>query len=1021
MSDDFIFRGNLQDVDPDVFDIIKRETKRQDNTIILIASESESPEAIHEAIATPFAHVYAEGYPRESSRKQTQEEILDVDYELAYYRRNSDPRFYKGVEYADVIEALTRRRAAELFAANGVVADDLYINVQPLSGGPANSAVYTAILNPGDKILGLKLSDGGHLSHGARVNRSGQVYESHSYIVDPALEAINYDEVEKMALQIKPNVIVAGFSAYPLIIDWQRFRDIADKVGAYLLADIAHISGLVAAGVHPSPIGIADVVSTTTHKSLCGPRGAMIMTHRKEIGLKIDGAVFPGEQGGPHVNTMTALAVALKLASTAKFRALQQRIVDNASRLAKRLQSHGLRIAFGGSQNHLLLVDCKSIRIDGVPLTGDIASRILDVAGIVLNRNNIPGDKSAMNPFGVRIGTVWPSQRGFGDAEIDQLGDAIATIFKGCTPFYYRGSKGKLFRAKVSAEALASARATVAALVGAQPDTPDAALKSVHVRGPKAARFLDAALASNVIALADGDAQATHVCGFGIDAAAVVERSGDSYVVHFDDATTAANAQLWFADLSDGYIDFGNLHGKLPGPIVAKTVEATAPSVTSVDGKGVLASKPYFVGVETLGSGDALPAFVWKGADAPAGALKQTGLHARHVELGANMVGFGGYDMPVWYSSVSDEHAAVRSGAGLFDVSHMGVFEVSGMGSAEFLATVTTNDPYTLKIGDSHYTYLLAPDGRVIDDLLIYRTDADRYMLVVNASNNDEDWAWLNAVNSGEVRISNERPYAKIANPVTIRDLRDPQHGADCRLDIALQGPASLDVLLSLCSDDALASRIKGLGWGYLTSGKLGDFDVIVSRTGYTGERTAFELFVHPDQLVAFWDALIAAGATPCGLASRDSTRTEAGLPLHGHELAGEMALNPLEAGFAKFVKLSKPFFVGREAYIAQMLDQKRTVVRFRMDEKGVRRPETGDPILDKRGKVIGSVTSCAIDSDGYLLGLAVVPMALRRRGTKLSLYQTGGGKRPIKGSDSVAIGARLPLPNVATVIKRFP
>ncbi|HFC11661.1 MAG TPA: serine hydroxymethyltransferase, partial [Anaerolineae bacterium] len=644
--------------------------------------------AVHEANGSVFAHIYAEGYPRESSRKQTQEQILDVDYELAYYRRNSDPRFYKGVEYADVIEALTRRRAADLFAANGVKPENLYVNVQPLSGGPANSEVYTALLQPGDTIMGLKLSDGGHLSHGAPVNRSGKIYRSVSYIVDPKMEALNYEAIEALALKEKPAIIVAGFSAYPLIIDWQRFRDIADKVGALMLADISHISGLVAAGVHPSPIGIADVVMTTTHKSLCGPRGAMIMTHKRVIGRKIDSAVFPGEQGGPHINTMAALAVALKLAATDQFRDLQFRIAHNAKRLAQRLADNGLRVAFGGSENHLLLVDCKSIRVDGVPLTGDMVSRILDVANIVLNRNNIPGDRSALNPFGVRIGTVWASQRGFGDAEIDKLGDAIATIFKGCTPFYYRGSKGKLFRAKVSATALAEARTAVAELVGAAIETTTDT--AISIRGAKAARFLHAALTNNVLAMVQGDVAHTHVFGFGVDSNAVVEKRAGDYVVYFNTSAEATAAAQWFADLSDGYVDFGNLHGKLPGPVVVKTISANAPA--TAQGDAIASDKPFFVGMENVPGGDALPAFTWQ---APVSTgMKTTALHARHIELGAKMVDFGGYDMPVWYSGVSEEHAAVRETAGLFDVSHMGVFEASGAHAVEFLATVTANDPY---------------------------------------------------------------------------------------------------------------------------------------------------------------------------------------------------------------------------------------------------------------------------------------------------------------------------------------
>ncbi|RIK19649.1 MAG: serine hydroxymethyltransferase [Anaerolineae bacterium] len=416
MSDDFIFRGSLAKVDDTVRQIIAREDARQASTIILIASESEAPEAVTEALASSFGNIYAEGYPREESRRQTQAEIADIDLELAHYRRYSDPRYYKGVEFADTIEALARRRAAELFAANGISADNLYVNVQPLSGAPANSAVYTALLQPGDTIMGLNLNDGGHLTHGSPVSRSGKVYKGVPYFVDPVTEVLDYDAIERIALENKPQIIVAGYSAYPRIIDWQRFREIADKVGAYLLADIAHISGLVAAGVHPSPIGIADVVSTTTHKSLCGPRGAMLMTHKRDLARKLDRAVFPGEQGGPHVNTIAALAVALKLAGTEQFRALQRRIVDNAARLATQLQEHGIRVVGGGSENHLLLIDTKSVRNEGTPdgvhLTGDMGSRILDVAGIVVNRNTIPGDKGALSPTGIRMGTVWASQLG---------------------------------------------------------------------------------------------------------------------------------------------------------------------------------------------------------------------------------------------------------------------------------------------------------------------------------------------------------------------------------------------------------------------------------------------------------------------------------------------------------------------------------------------------------------------------------------------------------------------------------
>ncbi len=1028
MSQEFIFHGSLEERDPDLARLLAREDQRQDETIILIASESMSPTAVRQAMSSKFANVYAEGYPRNESRRQTEADILDIEWELARYRRHSDPRYYKGVEYADILEALTRRRAAELFAANGVSADDLYVNVQPLSGAPANSAVYTALLQPGGTIMGLNLNDGGHLSHGTRINRSGKHYVGVPYFVDEATEMLDYDAIEQQALEVKPQIIVAGFSAYPLVVDWQRFRQIADKVGAYLMADIAHISGLVASGVHPSPIGVADVVTTTTHKSLCGPRGAMIMTHRKDLYRKIDRAVFPGEQGGPHLNTMAALAVALKLANSDQFRALQQRIVDNAQRLAAKLIEHGLRIVGNGTENHLLLVDTKSVSANGIPLSGDMAARILDVAGIVLNRNTIPGDKGALNPTGLRLGTVWISQLGFGEAEIDLLAEAIAAVLKGCTPFTYMKMGGKkLRRAKVDYAALQRGRAIVRQL--RQVSDPVPAGETVAVRGDAAVRFLNHALTSDATGLAVGDSQPSHLFGGGLDADLTLKRvSENEFYLRFADGETAGQAAEWLAALSDGYVLFGDvdnagaLFGKLAGPVAVTVTQSDLPAPDATEA-AFADSKPYFVGIGHRSGGDPLPEFTWQEPeDAP---LKQTTLHETHVKLGGRMVPFGGYDMPVWYSSVLEEHTAARQTAGLFDATHMGVFEVSGPHAVEFLDTVTVNDVAGLPIGRSHYTQFLLPDGSVVDDLLIYRRGADRYLLVVNASNNDKDWAWLNAVNEGRVMIDKARPFARIQHPVTLRDLRDRQWGDECRVDIPLQGPASRDILLALCDDDDLARRIKALPWAGLTEGTLAGFNVIISRTGYTGERVAYELFVHPDKAPEFWMKLLAAGEPfgikPCGLAARDSTRTEAGLPLYGHEMGGHLNLNPADAGFGAYAKLWKPFFIGRAAFIAHERERTQAVTRFRMNNKGVRRPEHGDPALDWRGKVIGLVTSCAVDSEGYLLGQALLPVKMTKPGTAVYIYQLGGGQRPIRVPKAIKLGARLPMPDEATVLTRFP
>ena len=1027
MDDDFIFEGSLAELDSDLSDLLRREDQRQRETIVLIPSESMAPDAVRETMSSRFGNIYAEGYPREESRRQAQEEILDFEKELAHYRRYSDPRYYKGVEYADILEALTRRRAAELFAANGISADGLYVNVQPLSGAPANNAIYNALLQPGDTILGLDLNHGGHLSHGSSVNRSGQIYNAVSYTVDEDTEHLDYDAIEATALQSRPKIIVAGYSAYPCIVNWQRFREIADSCGSYLLADISHISGLVAAGVHPSPIGLAHVVMTTTHKSLCGPRGALLITHRQDLARKLDRAVFPGEQGGPHLNTMAALALALRLAKTEQFTALQERIVQNASRFAQQLGQRGLRVVGGGSENHLVMIDVRgSVEHEGVPLTGDMAARVLDLAGIVTNRNTIPGDASAFSASGVRMGTVWISQLGYGDREIDLLAEAIATVLNGCKPFAYWAMGGKRrLRTKVDVAALRRGREIVRHLT--RQSLPDPAGDALHIRGDVAGEFLNFALSSDVLGLQIGESQPSHLFGAGLDEdVTLARRSQQAYILRFANAQAAQAAAHWLRDLSDGFVEFdgGDLYAKLPGAVVITpggSGEGPAPQAVP---QAFVTGKPFYVGQDRRPvSAEALPAFEWsEPEDAP---LQRTTLYDTHVAMGGRMVPFAGWEMPVWYTSVGEEHAAVRQTAGLFDVSHMGVLEVSGPFAAHFLNLVTSNDIDTLEVGKSHYTYLLMSDGTVIDDLLVYRRGPQLFMLVVNASNNDKVWAWLNAVNEGRVRISEERPGVRIQHAVTLRDLRDPHLGAERRVDLALQGPRATDILLSLCDDSEVASRIKALPWAGLTEATIAGFDLIVSRTGYTGERTAFELFVHPDQAPALWDMLLEAGKPfgllAAGLAARDSTRTEAGLPLYGHELDGPLGLNPADAGFAGYVKLWKPFFVGRRAFVEHEAERDGIVVRFRMNEKGVRRPELGDPIVDRRGKVVGKVTSCAIDSDGFLLGQAYVPEEFSQPGASFAIYQLGGGARSLRTPKSVTLGARLPIPDSATVLTRFP
>ncbi len=1044
---DYLFRGELAELDPDVAELIRHETARQQRYLILIPSESTVPQAVREALASPFHNLYAEGYPLDETRTMTQAEILDYGARLPEYRRLADKRYYKGTEYADIVEALARRRAAELFATDKYPPEKLFVNVQPLSGAPANNAIFSGLLTIGDTIMGLDLLQGGHLTHGSPVNRSGKQYKAVSYGVDPVTEKLDYDQIRARAREARPKIIIAGYTSYPYAPDWAAFRSIADEVGAYLMADVSHVAGLIAAGAYPSPVGIADVVSFTTHKTLAGPRGAVIITHRADVASKVDRAVFPGEQGGPHVNQMAALAVALRLARTEQFRELQHQTVKNAVTVAEALTRRGLRVAYGGTDTHMLLVDCKTIvGPDGTPLSGDMAARILDLAGIVVNRNTIPGDPSALRASGIRIGLPWVTQRGFKEAESIRLADLIADLLTAAVPFSYTGRKRAEPRAKVPFDILMRVKSQVrdlAASVGidtavAADDYPhffyyDAGtpptwgtLRIRHIGHADPAVFLNTALTSDVLALADGAQQPTRILDErgSVIARGVVQRAGETYLLHVDDHVRAAQ---WLRALSDGFtiIDAADPYAKVPGPVDVQIVGPVDPSTLMADWQdetAAIALKPYFIGARGRTFGDALPVFTWtEPADVP---LKRTPIHALHLERKAKMAPFAGYEMPLWYSSVSEEHAAVRTGVGVFDVTHMGVFDVSGPAAAAFLDAVTTNDVHGLAVGDSHYTYLLDVDGVPLDDLMIYRLGAEEFLVVVNASNNDKNWAWLNAVLEGRVRIDADQPdrRAVFGDRVRLRDLRAESSGRDQRVDIALQGPGAKAVLQTLLVE-ADKARVGGLAWAGVTRATLRgshEYDVIISRTGYTGERIAYEIFVHPAHAAELFRDLINAGATPCGLAARDSLRTEAGLPLYGHELGGEHRLNPADAGFGAYVKLWKPFFVGKAAFIAKEAQRRAEIVRFRMEQKGVRPPHPGDPVLDRKGRVIGFVTSCSLDSDGYQLGQAYINEEYTAEGAPIAVF-CGAARAKAADPSRLATGDKYTLPEPAVVLSRFP
>ncbi len=1037
---DFLFRGALADLDPAVFELNQLEAERQYRKLILIPSESTAPASVRESLGSVFQNLYAEGYPDEETRQMKEDEILDYPARLSYYRRYADPRYYKGVEYADVIESLARRRCAELFATPNFSADQIYVNVQPLSGAPANNAVYSALLNPGDVILGMNLLHGGHLTHGSSVNRSGKLFKVVHYNVDPQTEQINYDAVEKLARENNPKIIIAGYSSYSWVPDWARFRAIADTVGAILMADVSHIAGLIAGKAIPSPVGYAQVITFTTHKTLCGPRGACILATDAALARKLDRGVFPGEQGGPHIHTIAALATTFKLDNSESFRQLQDQIIQNSIALTAQLQERGLRIAFGGTDTHLANIDCKTIiGRDGTPLSGDMAARILDVAGIVLNRNTIPGDKTALNASGIRFGTPWMTQRGLKEADMVQVADLMANVLLATTPYSVESRKGPAQRAKVDFKVLEDSKLAVRAItekagIDFQParhgyphfyyldDTFRAkdGWSVLDIQGGAVLPFVNYVFSSDVEALEPGESQATSLTTPRDQVNGVLTSVNPGLYRFTVPASQAGPAATFLRALSDGYCTFDPQENRrIPGPVAI--LESDTNPVPQAAGTAVAGQKPYFIGMPA-GSGSALPEFQWQEVDTP---MRQTALNATHRQLGAKMVPFAGWDMPVWYTSVVEEHLAARQAAGLFDVSHMGVYQAEGPDAVLFLDSVCGNDISALAVGESCYTHFLDPHSNVIDDTLVYRRADQKYLVVVNASNDDKDWAWLNAVRQGEVLIDAERPWVRaFGRCVTLRNLRDPKAGEDMRVDIALQGPKSREILLALGVNPATRKQIMGLKRTELCDAKVGSFDLVVSRTGYTGERMAFELFVHPDKAVELWNALLATGTPlglkPCGLGARDLLRTEAGLPLYGHEMGGDMGLGVAEAGFGGYVKPYKPWFIGRQAYLEREQNRKGVVVRFRFNEKGVRMAHHLDPVLEPKGRVIGTVTSCAVDSEGYLTGQAFIEMKYAQEGIPIAIYQ-GAPKTTGKMPAELKPGERVTLPTPATVCSRFP
>ena len=1047
--------NRIIDIDSQTAALIAAEEHRQREKIILIASESLTPKPVREALGSVFTSVYAEGYPRKAMMTSSPDELADLDVQMASYRRYADRRFYKGTELADVVEALAGRRAAECFATDDYPADRIFANVQPLSGAAANLAVYDAFVNPGDTVMGMALTEGGHLTHGSEFNITGKRYNIVSYSVNPSTGKLDYDAMRALALKHRPKMIIGGFTSYPWQPDWQAFRDIADSVGAILLADVAHTAGLIVGGQYPNPIGIADVVNFTTHKTLCGPRGAVILTTDSKLAEAVDSAIFPGQQGGPHVNKFAALAVTLKLAQQPEYQDLQRRIVENAGFLASALEAEGLTLAYGGTDTHLLLVDLRPIESEtGFIMMGEIASRILDLAGIVCNKNTLPGDTSAADAHGIRLGTPWITQRGMGKAEMGLLAGIIARVLRGIRPFTYQGLSSPLSRGKIALSVLEQAKRDVRALVSRvdpalhqnQPSFADDESQWAVFRmyGGRVQALLNEATPSDLTSFRPGDSLRTYLFDEGgilISEVVIGEIARDDYLV-LAPAESGVVVKQWLCGLADGYIVFdeGDVFRKVQGPAVVEVLtEEDVPSIArewltipilgSSNGlsiNDVYARSPerfdlekvYFVAQSRLTAPKraASDTATWVWEETEGEKLEHTPLYEAHKELGARLVPFAGWEMPVWYSSALEEHRAVREAAGLYDLGHMGVFQVSGPHATAFLNTVCSSYVSWLQNGQSQYAYLLDVDGNVLDDIFIYRRAWDRYLVVVNASNERKDWKWLNGVNEGTYAIDKEIGSRR-AKKVQIQDLKKTRGLAD----IALQGPASPMILSEMVAPDQRRT-LAALQRTEFCELDVDGHQMIVARTGYTGEEQGYEIYIGGSSVQWLWDRLLEVGKPygllPCGLASRDSTRTEAGLPLYGHELAGPHSMNPFEAGFGSYVKLHKPFFVGRSKCVADYVKRERILVRFGVDASA-RRVQMGAAVADRAGTIIGHVTSCVSLSEGQV-GLALVNQRTVETGTSLALINPRREKQSAVVSGELQLGDRITPPIAGAVLSRF-
>ncbi|HLH72794.1 MAG TPA: hypothetical protein VKX96_05885, partial [Chloroflexota bacterium] len=824
---------------------------------------------------------------------------------------------------------------------------------------------------------------------------------------------------------------------------------------AYLMADISHPAGLVVAGLFSNPVGVADVTTFTTHKTLIGPRAAVILTTNESIARRIDRAVFPGLQGGPHINTIAALAVAFKIAQRPEFNDLQRTIVANAQALAETLARRGLTIAYGGTSTHLLLVNLRTIpKPSGFPLNGDVAARILDLCGIVCNKNTIAGDVSANYPSGIRLGTPWLTQRGLTPDDMRTLGGIIADVLYGIETYPHYDHTEASTRGKIPPALLKEAQGAVIELIkhrAVGPSEPTgwpvaycpapievAGKQLLAVYGRRARSFLSEATSGPVWQLEVGQAIHTmffNATGQKLGDGAVLRLPADQYGMdHFVCAVEPAryvDLQWWLESLSSGLVlvDPADPAAKVDGPVAVTAFTGTLDpqylaALEQAIGSQPVApklDKPYFVGQKALvDQAKALAA-------RPVCQLTQDTAHPISPLPAPPPSAAGkapvGWTMPQNYGEPVAELKALRETAALFDESALGILELAGPDARCFLDLTTTNDVAFLSRGAAQYTFLLDPDGQVIADALLFRTEAQRFLLTTAPSDSLQVKQWLEEVKAGRCLIDREVPNRALLSNFTLVDLRNASDPT-ARVVLGLAGPNAPAVLRALGDtqeDRRKLGRLRRFTHCFV---QLAGIPVMVSRTSHTGVAQGYEIFVAPEHAPTLWEAALnrgsAQGLRPCGWQAFRASGIAAGLPWIKHELNGKWHVSPIQAGYGALVREHKPFFVGRRPLLAQPYPPTREIARFLVEPPVAALPGNGDPILDQADVCVGHVSSRVFYAEEPI-GLAELATEKTAVGTVLTVLVGAADSPTIRPGESAASETGR-WPSVAIkIIPRFP